>query len=270
MNIAVRAPRVMCVEIGGTQIEVASDSAFFSRLIAQRYSNFLVAPRAGAARLNIEISPSLRADPDAELSVTREAGIWVMRRGDFCSTFDPATRSGTILQAEDHIYAIDGVLRIVHSIDLAAKGGFLLHASSVIREGRAFVFTGLSGAGKTTIARLAPSDATLLTDEVSYLRPDGAGYRAYGTPFAGDLGIAGQNVSAPLGSVFFLRQGLENRIDAIGPAEAARKLMRNILFFAHDPALVQKIFATAWCFVEAADLRVLTFRPEACVWELIG
>ena len=34
--------------------------------------------------------------------------------------------------------------------------GFLLHASSVVRDGRAFLFTGPSGAGKTTIVRHAP------------------------------------------------------------------------------------------------------------------
>jgi hypothetical protein len=46
---------------------------------------------------------------------------------------------------------------------------------------------GSPGQGKTTISRLAPPDATLLTDEISYLRREGDGYIAYGTPLAGEL-----------------------------------------------------------------------------------
>ncbi len=68
-------------------------------------------------------------------------------------------------------YSLDSVLRILHSLILAERGGFLLHAASAICDGRAYLFSGVSGAGKTTMTRLAPADITLLTDEISYLRP---------------------------------------------------------------------------------------------------
>ncbi len=69
-----------------------------------------------------------------------------------------------------------------------------------------FVFRNF-GAGKTTISRLAPPDANLLTDEISYLRPAARGYRAYGTPFAGELARPGENLSAPLAALYFLEKG---------------------------------------------------------------
>jgi ABC-type iron transport system FetAB ATPase subunit len=72
------------------------------------------------------------------------------------------------------------VLRILHTLLLAAEGGFLVHAASAVRNGRAFLFAGLSGAGKTTIAGLAPPDATLLTDEISYVRKLDDHYYAFG------------------------------------------------------------------------------------------
>ena len=64
------------------------------------------------------------------------------------------------------------MLRIVHTLVLARQGGFLLHSASAIRNGKAFLFAGVSEAGKTTISRLAPPDATLLTDEISYVRKE--------------------------------------------------------------------------------------------------
>ena len=100
-------------------------------------------------------------------------------------------------------YAIDSVLRIVHTLLLSAEGGFLLHASSVVRNGRAFLFTGPSGAGKTTIVGLAPHDVTVLTDEISYVRSD----RPTATSRSARRlletgGEAGESMSAPVAALF--------------------------------------------------------------------
>jgi hypothetical protein len=146
----------------------------------------------------------------------------------------------------------------------------LLHAASAVRNGKAFLFSGLSEAGKTTISRLAPSDAALLTDEASYVRKVGTEYRAYGTPFAGELGEPGKNVSAPIAALYLLAKASGNRIDPVEPAEAVRRLMRNILFFAHEPELVRMVFESACAFVAAVPVYQLSFFPDQRVWELIG
>jgi len=78
-----------------------------------------------------------------------------MERGDFRARWNPETHQGRIRQSANP-YSIDSVLRIVHTLVLARNGGFLLHASSGIRNGKAFLFSGLSEAGKTTMARLRP------------------------------------------------------------------------------------------------------------------
>ena len=161
------------------------------------------------------------------------------------------------------------MLRILHSLIIAERGGFLLHAASAICNGRAYLFSGVSGAGKTTMTRLAPPDITLLTDEISYLRPSAGGYSAFGTPFAGELAKAGENCTAPVAALFFLEQGPENRVDELPPAEAVRRLMRNILFFAEDQGLVEKLLATACDFVSRVPIRRLTFYPDARVWDLV-
>src|SRR6266699_7237464 len=182
--------------------------------------------------------------------------------------WDPALRRGRIRQSANP-YSIDAVLRIVHSLVLAGQGGMLVHAASGVRNGRAFLFAGVSGAGKTTISRLAPPDATLLTDEISYLRREGAGYTAYGTPFAGELGKPGENIRAPLAALYLLAQGRRNTIEPVGATEAARALLESILFFAHDSELVGRVFESACEFVSRVPVFRLTFFPDARVWELI-
>jgi len=117
------------------------------------------------------------------------------------------------------------------------------------------------------MTQLAPPDVTLLTDEVSYLRPGVDGYSAFGTPFAGELARPGENCSAAVAALFFLEQGPENVIEELSAGEAVRRLMRNILFFAEDPGLVERLLATACDFVDRVPIRRLTFYPDGRVWE---
>lgn len=243
----------------------------FRALVETRYRAYLRPPVASSFAFDVEVRPDhlLPADDgENELSVWKQDGKWRLERGDFQAYLDPAARSGRILQSVSP-YAIDSVLRIVHTLIQATRGGFLLHGASAIRNGRAFLFSGVSGAGKTTISRLAPPDAILLTDEISYVRCDDNGYTACGTPFAGELARPGENAMAPIEHLFFLDKGQHNRIDPIAPADASRRLLRNILFFADDADLVKMVFRSAMEFLGRVPASRLTFYPDQRVWDLI-
>jgi hypothetical protein len=271
---------VTAITIGGMTVVLRVSDPFFLDVLARRYEGFITATTEDAEDAEADCRSSYTFDvellpagepvvADEDLRVWRDGSLWKLERGDFQAEWDPESRRGRIRQTPNP-YSIDSVLRIVHTLVLAREGGFLLHAGSAVRNGRAFLFSGVSGAGKTTITRLAPADATLLTDEMSYVRREAGGYFAYGTPFAGELAKAGENVRAPLAAVYLLVQGPENRIDDIARPEATRALLRNILFFApQDPELVPRLFDFACEFVEHVPVRRLTFLPDARVWELI-
>jgi len=244
------------------------DSAFHA-LLTERYSDFISSADQPQFRFDIELSDAAAADPDADVTVTRSGRDWQFTRGDFFAQWDPQAGTGKVRQSANP-YAIDSVLRIVHTLLLAREGGFLLHAASAVRNGKAHIFTGRSGAGKTTLSRLAPGDVTLLTDEISYVRKSADGYTAFGTPFAGELAKAGENVSAPLAAVYLLVQGPENRLEPMVEAEAVRTLMRNILFFAQDEATVQSVFKSACEFAARVPLYRMTFTKSSDAWGLIG
>ena len=276
------APRkVACVEIGGIPIALSTCDEGFFDLLRQRYDGFLSSSRP-QFELEFDLSSTQLAS-DGDVRVRREGGEWLLQRGDFQARWDPRNGRGSVCQ-DANPYSLDSVLRIVHSLILAERGGFLLHSASAICDGRAYLFSGVSGAGKTTMTRLAPADITLLTDEISYVRPNhdrpsnvrpsndrpsGHGYHAFGTPFSGELAKAGENCAAPIAALFFLEQGPENRFDELPPADAVRRLMRNILFFAEDKGLVEKLFATACDFVARVPIRRLTFYPDGRVWDLV-
>ncbi|HEY4840399.1 MAG TPA: hypothetical protein VIH78_00425 [Terriglobales bacterium] len=255
-----------CVEIGAIPIALSTTEDGFLELLSRRYDGFLSSSRP-EFELEFDLSVTYSVS-DADVQVQRDGDEWTMQRGDFRAHWDPRAGRGTVRQ-DANPYSLDTVLRILHSLILAERGGFLLHAASAICDRQAFLFSGVSGAGKTTMTRLAPPDVTLLTDEISYLRPGAGGYAAFGTPFAGELARSGENCSAPVSALFFLEQGPENRIDELASGEAVRRLMRNILFFAEDQILVQKLFVTACDFVARVPIRRLTFYPDGRVWDEI-
>jgi len=367
----------VCIDIGEMPIAVHTDSADFARLLRDRYGSFVAeaGPSANASgagpalghedhpyspggptsscevlvsrfqfpvssfQLEVELIPSGVMSDTEDVSVRREGGRWVMERGDFRAEWDPERRQGWV-RLSPNPYSIDSVIRILHSLFLAREGGFLVHAASAIRNGRAFLFAGVSGAGKTTLCHLAPPDVVLLTDEISYVRPCKQGVRSrcqvpgvgcqvpgqreqanasveagaanieqetsergsgtrrshspatstptpggsfltpdtwhlapafesFGTPFAGELASIGENLRAPVAALYLLAQGGENKFEDVSQADAARALLRNILFFAQDEELVQRLFQSVLDFVGRVPVRRLVFTPDARVWELI-
>jgi hypothetical protein len=153
---------------------------------------------------------------------------------------------------------------------LVERGGFLAHSASAIAGTNAYLLAGPSGAGKTTMCRLASESVQLLSDEISFVLPEGAGYRAFGTPFYGELARAGEPVSALLATMFVLRHAPENRITSLTRSEALHAVMRNILFFAKEPAWVQRVLAAAIRFVDSVPIRQMEFLPTPEIWNLVA
>jgi hypothetical protein len=235
--------------------------------LENRYEGFVGKSECADYEFDVELTPPGSVGAAEDVRVFRQSGIWSLERGDFRAQWDPASSSGSIRQSANP-YSIDSVLRIVHTLLLSRQGGFLVHAA--VRNGRAFLFAGPSGAGKTTLSRLAPPDAVLLTDEISYVRRVEGDYVAFGTPFAGELAKIGENVRAPIAAMYLLAKGPENRIEPVGKAQAGYSLLTNILFFAEDAELVSLVFQSACEFVTRVPVYRLTFVPDARMWEMIS
>jgi hypothetical protein len=269
-SVAASLPRganEVTVEIGGVPIQLHTSDPDFRRVIEERYAGFLSPFAVPACRFEIQLT-SDQVPADDDVSVFKRGSTWCLRRGDFRAEWDLRRREGWIRQCANP-YSIDSVLRITHSLLLAMEGGFQVHASSAIRNGRAFLFAGVSGAGKTTTVKLAPPDAVILTDEISYVRRTQNGYRACGTPFAGELARPGANASAPVQRVCLLKQSPQNRLRPVSRSNAIRALMRHVLFFAQDNELVERVLDSVVHFVSSVEVMEMEFTPDHRAWELI-
>lgn len=177
-------------------------------------------------------------------------------------------REGAEFAGVRNEYALDSLIRILLTRLLLPQRGFLLHAATVIRDGRAYVFTGQSGAGKSTIAALSPA-GTVLTDEISLVRAGAQGWEAHGTPFWGEFRAAGQNRSAPLAGIYALAHAPENRVEPLSVKDGLRALLPNVLFFAGNGAAADQLLAVMTEAICSVPVGRLWFRRDTTFWEVI-
>ncbi len=108
----------------------------------------------------------------------------------------------------------------------------LIHACGAIRDGRAFLFAGRSGAGKSTMGRLLLDDAAcdLLGDDMIPLSRTDSGWLAHTSPLGGDVPRSGlTNFSAPLEVIYFLTRGNGTCRSRLETAEALALLMSSVV-----------------------------------------
>ena len=103
---------------------------------------------------------------------------------------------------------------------LLEHDGLLIHASAVVMDGAAYLFSGPCGTGKSTHTRLwrevFGDRAVMVNDDKVFLQLRQDGVWAYGSPWTGKHGI-GNNISAPLKGICFLQRGTENHIQKAEP-----------------------------------------------------
>jgi hypothetical protein len=177
--------------------------------------------------------------------------------------------SGAEFHGVRHEYALDSLLRILLTMVLLPQRGFLLHAATVVRDGRAYVFTGRSGAGKSTVASLSPA-GTVLTDEISLLRFTDGCWQAYGTPFWGEFRAAGQNEHYPIAGIYTLVQSTEDRVESLTTKEIIRALLPCVLFFTSRLDANEDLLCLLLGFVVQVPCCRLYFRRDAEFWKVIA
>jgi hypothetical protein len=122
------------------------------------------------------------------------------------------------------LYPADQLL-IVHA--LGVGGGFLAHGAAIVGRDGAFLVSGPSGAGKTTMSHATSAlGARILSDERTIVRrrPDGC-WVLGGTPWPGEGGYA-ENRSVPLRGLMLIEQADRNELEPLSPARALARLYR--------------------------------------------
>jgi len=133
---------------------------------------------------------------------------------------------------------------------LTTHNGFFMHASASEKNGRALVFTGSSGCGKSTIMRFLHPDFPALADDTIIIKREEGRYFVYQTPYIEkNSWVKKGNEKYPLLGFYFLKK---SQIMSIQPVTLDGRLIQMItkqIWTVKENTSVQ--FRTASNFIRA-------------------
>lgn len=157
-------------------------------------------------------------------------------------------------------------IRCLHLIGietlLLERDAFLLHSSVVLHEGRAVLFSGPAGAGKSTQAALWQKhlDAQILNGDRCVIRKYPDGFRGGGSPWAGTSGIY-RREQAPIAAIFLVSQAPENSVRPLG-AEAFGALFSQTIVNSWDPVFMERMIHLFQQLLAQVPIYLLRCRPD--------
>lgn len=155
------------------------------------------------------------------------------------------------------VHTVLNAMEIEHLVTQA--GGVILHASFVIHQGRAILFTAPSGTGKSTQAELWRQlrGARVVNGDRVILREG----MAWGLPFSGSSRDC-ENLSAPLAAIVYLGQAPRTHIARLSGAAAFRRLWEGCAVNTWDRADVAQAMETVSRTLETVPLFHLNCTPD--------
>lgn len=125
-------------------------------------------------------------------------------------------------------YVFNSAVDFCFLLSTATHDTLLTHSSAVLYQGRAYIFLGKSGTGKSTHSRMwlnALEDVVLMNDDHPVVRLDDDGTPIlYGSPWSGKTRCY-KNMSAPLGGVVRISRAPHNQARRLAPIQAYASLM---------------------------------------------
>lgn len=163
-----------------------------------------------------------------------------------------------------------GLEIVLFSNWLAKFGDVILHASGFIYEGKAYVFAGDAGVGKSTLAAQFLNDPafTVIGEDQVILRLKNGRFWVYGTPWHINPQMCSPN-GAPLENLFFLEKNGRTRIDSLTPIEGVERLMQTAFIPYYRLDVIQTILDRIVLLSENIQFYSLSYQMGMDVWKLI-
>ncbi|MFC1804890.1 radical SAM protein [Candidatus Omnitrophota bacterium] len=184
---------------------------------------------------------------------------------------DPGRRKLTHLYLKGQTAGASPLLiNYAYSQILPLENGLLLHAASVSKDGRGFLFLGPSEGGKSTVASLSRRH-TVIGDDIVAVKKRAGGFLAYATPWKQrDFIKADSRVRAALKAMIFLKKSDKFSLEPLREDEALLGLMNQIPFLAFtERPFIDKLFSTCVELARTMPCYRMGFRREEDFWPVL-
>jgi hypothetical protein len=166
---------------------------------------------------------------------------------------------GTATAIDPMEYPLDGLILYYLTV---IKGDILIHASGINNAGQGYLFSGVSGKGKSTLAKLwDKTGAKVIHDDRLIVRSNGNGYMMYNTPVYNN----DEPSESQLNKIFLIGHGKNNEIIPLNGAAGVSLIMANCIQHNWDPELVAKLLRSVSLMCTSIPTAKLLFRPDSSV-----
>jgi hypothetical protein len=156
-------------------------------------------------------------------------------------------------------YPLDGLILYYLTV---IKGDILIHASGINHLNCGYLFSGVSGKGKSTIAKLwDKAGAKVIHDDRLIIRSSGNGYKMYNTPVYNN----DEPSESQLNKIFLIGHGENNKIIPVSGAAAVSLIMANCIQHNWDPKIVAQLLRSVSLMCASIPTAKLLFRPDKSV-----
>lgn len=255
--------------IAGLRLRVTGATGEARAWLLARYQPFVAHAAAAAITVQLRLQDRRRRGP-ASPRLERNGRRFRLAMGACRATGDLGAKSVVLEMPRTAGALAPSALRLLCAMFLLDRGGFLLHASAALERDEAWVFCGPSGAGKTTVARLAGA-RPVLSDETVAVMGDGDRYAAASTPFFGEGGpvMATLNRRAPIRAVFFLKKGADFAHRRLGLREVVQRAFPQVFVPKRDPEIAADVLSHLVAFAQRVPCFELTFARRTQLWEYV-
>lgn len=171
----------------------------------------------------------------------------------------------TILWTDKHaVQILSSMIRIAFSQAILAHGGINIHASAISHNGKAYLFMGKSGTGKSTHAALwlqHIEDTELINDDNPAIRVIEEDTLIYGTPWSGKTRCY-KNICRPLGGIVRLQQAPYNQFAPLDAMGAFIALMPGCAIIKQDRKLYNNLCDTLTTIAEREHIGIMRCLPN--------
>ncbi len=158
-----------------------------------------------------------------------------------------------------------GILMLQYIVHL--EHGFVMHASTVSYKGKGFLFSAVSGTGKSTMAKIwQQKGATIINDDRIIVMPSGNGYALYNTPMPYYID---QNKSVQLNNLFIIKQSKENYIKQLNSTHGILAILGNCMQYQFDKNQIKERLDIISNTCNYCKVHEVGFKPDTDIVDLI-
>jgi len=173
-------------------------------------------------------------------------------------------RQGRILVAHNWLFGVNNAVMVMYALATANSRTALFHSSVVSYRGRAYMFLGHSGTGKSTHSSLwlkHIEGTELVNDDNPVVRIEQGEVRCYGSPWSGKTPCY-RNVSYPVGAIVKLSQAPHNEIERLKGIKAYAAVMPSISGKRWDKRLAEGLHETENLLAQLTPICHLDCLPD--------